>query len=151
VPEQNVVPLGQFTHTPFWQGPFLQTLPQAPQFCGSFCALTQLPPHPIWPLGHGWQLPKHREVLGQTFPQLPQFCVSEAKSTQVWTPLTVHVPGKSPGHAHVLPPPKIGSQVAPTGQQPQGAWKLGHTQAPFWHWKVPPQACPQVPQLFGSV
>jgi hypothetical protein len=47
VPEQNVVPAGQRRQLPFWQGPKLQTFPQAPQLFGSVCALRQVEPQPI--------------------------------------------------------------------------------------------------------
>jgi len=154
VPGQKV-PLGQVVQTPFWQGPFLQTLPQAPQLFGSLWGLTQVEPQPICPLGQAWQLPKQRSLGWQTVPHVPQFLVSDAKSTQVSTPLMVQWPGNSPGHWQMFWPVRFcgelaGRQVAPTGQQPHGEVKLGHWQTPFWHGKLPPQVTPQPPQLLAS-
>lgn len=67
-----------------WQGPFVQTVPQAPQLLGSLVTSTHLPPQAVLPLGQAVQaLFWHAVPLGQRFPHVPQLLLSPVVSTQV--------------------------------------------------------------------
>jgi hypothetical protein len=113
----------------------LQRFPHAPQFPGSVCSFTQLPPHAVSPGGHGPQTPPRQVPDGQTTAQPPQLFESvcglthvkkEAGPGQATSPLRQHTPF---------------NRVCP--------W--GHAQLPLW--QIPPigQVVLQPPQKLGSV
>jgi len=71
-PGLHVTPHWPPVHVP----PGGQATPQPPQWFGSVCVLTQVPPQSVCPVGHPTQLPPtHVWPDPHAFPQVPQFCV----------------------------------------------------------------------------
>jgi hypothetical protein len=141
-----------------------QVFPQAPQFCGSVCVLTQLAPHCVAAPAHPVveQAPSWQTAPGPHFvPQAPQWLGSIAVSTQA-VPQSFW-PG---GHAQ-LPETQLVPLVQTAPHAPQWESSLFRStheplqsvspaeqdaaHAPLLHTgAAPEQAVPQPPQFFGS-
>ncbi len=158
-----------------WQAPPTQlpdghTVPQAPQWDGSFRRSTHTPPQLVNPVAQvSWHWPDtHSWPAGQACPQVPQFRSSversvhtseavpalqvvfggrhwqeDAEQTRAGVQTTPHPPQLAPlAEVSTHVPEEVGGQSATGGGL--------HAQEPAL--QVPmPQAWPQVPQLAGSV
>jgi hypothetical protein len=77
-----------------------QTWPQAPQFLGSVCVLTQLPLHRVWPPLQLQTPLTHAAPFGHTLPHFPQLAalvwVSTHAPAQLVSPLAQQTPEHVP-------------------------------------------------------
>jgi hypothetical protein len=145
-------------------------VPHALQLAGSVCRFTQLVPHAVSPAGQlTTQSPaEHSCPEGHTCPHAPQFDGSVRRLTQVPLHTVCPVPAQALAHApaaqiamppvgagHALPhlPQLAGSPWTDTQLPPHAVRPAGHVswQRPFEHTSPEAQACPQAPQLSGSL